>query len=206
MGRHKKVENDALLDAAQQVVLGRGAAHLTLDAVARDAGVSKASVLYGYKSKDALVNALVIHSLEAERARIAQMKGPLEAAADSGIQARIALTADRPLTVDDRSVAMAVISAMTSDAELKELGRAFFRETLDDVLGTASSPKGALLAFLALEGLRQFDYLDIHQWPREELEAILEDITWLSRQDPGRAHPACGPESGPATAPPSTPS
>lgn len=206
MGRHRKVKNGALLDAAQQIVLDRGAAHLTLDAVAKDAGVSKASVLYGYKSKDALVQALVIHSLEAERARIAQSREALGTPANSGILARIALIANHPLSVDDRSVAMAIISAMASDAELKDIGRAFFRETLDDILGTASSPRGALLAFLALEGLRQFDYLDINQWPREEFEAILEDIAWLSSQDPGDTPRARSAGSGKAAGPPSTPS
>ena len=185
MGRYKKVENEALLDAAQQIVVDRGAAYLTLDAVARDAGVSKASVLYGYKSKDALVRALVVHGLEAERARVAQMREGLDTDVDSGIRARIALVASHPLSVDDRSVALAIISAMACDAELKALGRTFFAETLDDVVGTASSRRGALLAFLALEGLRQLDYLDIKQWPRAEFEAILADIEWLLRQEPG---------------------
>ena len=145
-------------------------------------------MLYGYKSKEALVRALVVHGLEAERARVAQMRQGLEKGlengADSGIRARLALVAQHPLSVDDRSVALAIISAMGSDPELKELGRAFFREALDDVVATATSRRGALLAFLALEGLRQLDYLDIKQWPREEFEAILADLEWLLRQTP----------------------
>ena len=51
MGRKRTIEPDAVLDAAEQVVMRDGAARLTLDAVACAAGISKASVLYDYKTK-----------------------------------------------------------------------------------------------------------------------------------------------------------
>lgn len=203
MGRHRKVERDVLLDAAQQVVVDRGAAHLTLDAVASDAGVSKASVLYGYKSKDVLVHSLVTHKLEAAKARVEQAKESLEDPTDSGIRARIAITAKQRLSIDDRSVALAVISAMAGNLALRDAGRAFFKDAVDDVLGTATSRKGAMLAFLALEGLRKLDYLDVYRWSRDEYEAILEDIAWLAGQEPSDPHSASDncPEFDPAVTP-----
>src|SRR5438552_10278775 len=50
---------DRLLDAAEQVVARDGVANLTLDAVAREAGVSKGGLLYHCPSKSALITAVV---------------------------------------------------------------------------------------------------------------------------------------------------
>jgi AcrR family transcriptional regulator len=50
---------DDLLDAAEEVVLRDGIGHLTLDAVARQARLSKGGLLHHYRTKDALIDALV---------------------------------------------------------------------------------------------------------------------------------------------------
>jgi AcrR family transcriptional regulator len=48
-----------LLNAAEQVVVREGVANLTLDAVAREAGVSKGGLLYHFPTKSALITAIV---------------------------------------------------------------------------------------------------------------------------------------------------
>lgn len=50
---------DRLLDAAETVVIARGVAALSLDAVAAAAGVSKGGLLHHFRSKEALLGALV---------------------------------------------------------------------------------------------------------------------------------------------------
>ena len=50
---------DHLLAAAQQVVIAGGANALTLDAVARAAGVSKGGLLYHFPNKEALIAAMI---------------------------------------------------------------------------------------------------------------------------------------------------
>jgi AcrR family transcriptional regulator len=50
---------DRLLNAAEQVVARDGVANLTLEAVAKQAGVSKGGLLYHFPSKSALVTAIV---------------------------------------------------------------------------------------------------------------------------------------------------
>lgn len=56
---------DSILDAAQQVALREGSAHLTIDAVARESGLSKGGVLYHFPSKEALLEAMVERLAEA---------------------------------------------------------------------------------------------------------------------------------------------
>jgi AcrR family transcriptional regulator len=48
-----------ILDAAEAVVLESGARHMTLDAVAVKAGVSKGGLLYHFPTKDALLRAML---------------------------------------------------------------------------------------------------------------------------------------------------
>jgi AcrR family transcriptional regulator len=48
-----------VLDAAEAIIQARGVAGLTLEAAARDAGVSKGGLLYHFASKEALLAALM---------------------------------------------------------------------------------------------------------------------------------------------------
>lgn len=70
-----------MLDAAEAIIQARGVAGLTLEAAARDAGVSKGGLLYHFASKEALLDALLrrlAHFIEQEyRACVAmQPEGP----------------------------------------------------------------------------------------------------------------------------------
>ena len=77
MGKRKN-SYSSILDAAEAVVLKVGAAHMTLDSVARKAGVSKGGLLYNFPTKEILLKAMVnclIQSFEEERRKkIARMK------------------------------------------------------------------------------------------------------------------------------------
>lgn len=53
-----------ILDAAEQVVLRDGVGHLTLEAAASEAGLSKGGVLYHFPTRDALVAAMVARIIE----------------------------------------------------------------------------------------------------------------------------------------------
>src|SRR3546814_8507750 len=72
MARPRTIDRDVVLDAAQRVVARDGAAGLTLEAVAAEAGISKASVLYDYGTKQALMKALIERRIAAEDSRIGE--------------------------------------------------------------------------------------------------------------------------------------
>ena len=79
--RHLPITDDGLLDAAEAVVLSRGAHALTLDAVAATAGVSKGGLLHHYPSKEKLLGAMVCRIVtdwrqDFETVRAAQPPGP----------------------------------------------------------------------------------------------------------------------------------
>jgi AcrR family transcriptional regulator len=58
---------NALLDAAEAVVVRQGIANLTLEAVAAEAGMSKGGLLHHFRAKDCLVDAMVKRSAECWR-------------------------------------------------------------------------------------------------------------------------------------------
>ncbi|TDD15240.1 TetR/AcrR family transcriptional regulator [Nonomuraea diastatica] len=63
---------ERLLDAAAEVLLSEGAESLTLEAVARRAGVSKGGLFYHFPTKQALVAAMVERLTDAFDAALAQ--------------------------------------------------------------------------------------------------------------------------------------
>ena len=59
---------DTILDAAQQIAANKGAGHVTLDAVAKESGLSKGGVLYHFPNKDSLINSMLQRLIQQNRA------------------------------------------------------------------------------------------------------------------------------------------
>lgn len=183
MGRRRVIDRDAVLDAAERVVSRNGAARLTLDAVAAEAGISKASVLYDYKTKQMLIKAVIERRVLAEDARIQACIDRLGPVADAAIRGRIAATA-RAIPDEDRTVAISLCATLAHDAELRQPIQKLYRERIDEVLTTSSHPRGAMLAFLAAEAMVLMELFGLHAWPEAERARLAAEIAWLVDQQP----------------------
>src|ERR1700722_665718 len=62
--RHVDNKREVLLDAAERVAIRLGAAHLTLDAVAKEAKVGKGGLIYHFPSKKALFEAMLARAID----------------------------------------------------------------------------------------------------------------------------------------------
>ncbi|EJJ28660.1 TetR/AcrR family transcriptional regulator [Rhizobium sp. CF142] len=174
MTRTRKITTDDILDAAERVVVRSGAAGLSIDAVAREAGVSKSRVVYDHKTKSALLEALVDRRVGAD---VAHMQECVKAAADTPhpeLYGRIA-SADKTLDDTDRAVAMAISASMSSEENLQQIIR---RWVVDDLAAMAAGPKprAALMAYLTLTGFYCTELFDFHRWSGPERQELLEDI------------------------------
>ncbi|MGI6246416.1 MAG: TetR/AcrR family transcriptional regulator [Pseudochelatococcus sp.] len=190
MARHRTITRDQVLDAAQAVVLRDGAGRLTLEAVARQAGISKASVLYDFKSKQQLVGALIARDIDNHCRKIDDLKARFGLSSpDAYIRARI--EGVRALSEEDRTATTSLCAAMAQDAVLRRPVQDLFAAIIGDLRRTSASPRGALLAFLATEGLAQLEMFGFQPWQGEEWDQLLADIGWLSSQAPAgaQAHP-----------------
>jgi AcrR family transcriptional regulator len=96
---------EKILDAAVQVAIRDGILAMTLDAVAKEAGVSKGGLIYHFRSKDELIAAMLVHFR-------AKTQGTIEARAAADPQPRgrwfraVLYTIWRPAPTGDAKVAV----------------------------------------------------------------------------------------------------
>ncbi|WP_193179551.1 TetR/AcrR family transcriptional regulator [Nisaea sediminum] len=184
VGRPRTIDREAVLDAAQTVAARDGAAYLTLEAVATEAGISKASVLYDYKNKQALMKAMIERRIAAEDARIEEIKSRLGPdAPNAAIRSRL-IAESRELSDEDRAVTLSLCASVAGDADLREPVREMMARRVTRVRDTSENPRGAMLAFLAIEGLMALEWLSLYEWPSEERRRLMSEIHWLVDQKP----------------------
>lgn len=183
MGRKRVIDQQAILDAAERVVGRNGAANLTVDAVAKEAGVNKASVLYDHKTKQALIEAVVDRAFERDNAHHTGIEQQIERTEDLAIRARI-LAAAEPPPEEFKAVALNLSAALVLDTKLRSKMQDNQTRTIARIEETSPATRGALLAYLALEGLKFLEHLDFHHFTRQERDRILREINWLATETP----------------------
>jgi AcrR family transcriptional regulator len=183
VGRQRTIDREALLDAAERVVMREGAAHLTLDGVACEAGISKASVLYDYKTKRALVRALIERRVATEQQRVQRFIDAESDRPNARIRGHLAATS-RSFSDEERSVALNLCAALAQDAELRVPVQQSLGEAVAEIQRDSAHPRGAMLAFLAIEGLTLLDWFGLHSFDKPERERLIADIDWLIGQSP----------------------
>lgn len=179
MARHRTIDETTILDAAERVIVENGAANLTLDAVANEAGISKGSVVRDYGSKKDLIRAIVGR-------RFGEYQSMLDEAADKqahqGPQARIAAhmeLAEVVLPEEQRLAANQLCSALANDKHLVEIVASHYRREIDAIRAPGAAPD-AILAFLAVEGLKSLEFFGGHRWPEGERQELLKRIAALA--------------------------
>lgn len=148
---------DRLLDAAERVVRRDGVAALTLDAVSREAHVSKGGLLYHYRSKEALVRAMVarlVASFERARER-ALTDAPAGAGRWTQAYVQATIAPDRPSdeVARETDVASSLVAALGADPDLLIPVRAHYAVWQARLESDGLDPAHATLARLAADGL-----------------------------------------------------
>lgn len=148
--RGRPSSRDAMLDAASAVVIEEGAGRLTLDAVARRAGVSKGGVMYNFPSKDALLQAMITRLNEHNSAALEETIARLPDKPGRVLKAYVMNSLREPDT-DDR-VSAALLAAITSTPELLGIVADYFHERFRRLCADVPFER-AVLVHLATEGL-----------------------------------------------------
>ncbi len=182
MARTRTIDRTAVLDAAERVVARDGATRLTLDAVAGEASISKASVLYDYKTKQALIKAVIERRVATEIKKLRAFIDKEGNKPDAVILGRIA-AADRGRSDVDRNVALHLSAALNQHNDLRSAIQDHFGELIGDVERTSTCPNRARVMLLALEGLTLMESLGFYVWPQEERAQLLQDIRALLPND-----------------------
>lgn len=176
--RPRKNAREAILDAAETVVIEKGAAHLTLDAVSQKAGVSKGGLLYHFGTKAALLSAMMSRLLAAIDQRIKTQIAKLPETPARKLKANILAS---PLQ-DRRTekIASALLAAAAHDPLLMEPARKFRTRMFDDFTIDCELPTTfAAVMTLAMEGLMLAELLGLSSSNTSERRAIVDEIMRL---------------------------
>lgn len=190
MARPKKVSTDDILDAIERVVVKHGAAKLSIDAVAQEAGISKSRVVLDYKSKTSLLEALIDRDLQRETARI---ESALETVADMPhpeLFARVKLAEQAPDDTE-RAIVLAITSSMSSEVSLQKRMQNWVARELQ-AMDSGAKPELARLAYFALIGFSCHEWFGLVEWNDEQRLSFMELLR--------KTYAAC-PEGQPKTHP-----
>ncbi|MDK2972139.1 MAG: hypothetical protein PWP23_1894 [Candidatus Sumerlaeota bacterium] len=171
---------EKILAATEALVTRVGAVHLTLDAVAEEAAMSKGGLLYHFKTKRELLQALVVEHLNDKLEALAEQRALLRGANASALETHLKVN----LCAEDassRKMGVALLAAIANDPTLLVPIEERFDDILSEVWGTdeAFNPDAALL-WLAVEGLRFFNLMGIQPLTPEQREKVTARVLQLA--------------------------
>ncbi|MBU2495073.1 MAG: TetR/AcrR family transcriptional regulator [Candidatus Omnitrophota bacterium] len=177
MGKRKN-SYDNILNAAEAVVLKVGAAHMTLDSVARKAGVSKGGLLYNFPTKEILLKAMVsrlIQCFEEERIKkIAKMKA--EPARE--IKARILSMLARNRRTDQSAAAL--LAAIACNPKLVEPIRKDGLKFMAEITTPALGFERKAIILLAAVGLHLQEILQVSCLNDKQRKSVIAELLRLA--------------------------
>jgi AcrR family transcriptional regulator len=170
-----------ILEAASEVAHDVGPAHLSLDAVAERAGVSKGGLLYHFPTKQALIMAIVERHLATVEA--AAGISETEPVPDGNAVALRLIRSFCDKLENKPGGAQGFLAAMAETPSLLDPIRAHNHRVVSH-LRRARSRDAALLAFLVVEGMRTLELFDANPLSRVECEALLGRLETVLEQPP----------------------
>jgi AcrR family transcriptional regulator len=159
-GRRRRDSRETILQAAEEIVATRGPAYLTLETAANEAKVSKGGLFYHFRSKEALLEAMIRRSmqlLESEHTKVAES---LTGERNGKMKASIIGTL-RHLE-GQRPVLTAVVAAIANDPKLVEPMRESFQNEFQGLCEELNlRMEDVAVLFLASQGLLLMELLNL---------------------------------------------
>ncbi|MBU8906801.1 TetR/AcrR family transcriptional regulator [Desertibacillus haloalkaliphilus] len=147
----KKSRYIEILEAASRIVQTKGVFSLTLDAVAKEAGVSKGGLLYHFPSKEALVTAMVEHVIDDYVENIKQ-----RAEADTGEKGkwtRAIVMETYEQTFSNLDINAGFLVALAMDPKLLGPIQKAYEDWQEKIEADGIDPVNATILRLAVDGL-----------------------------------------------------
>jgi AcrR family transcriptional regulator len=169
---------EVILDAAEVVVLEIGARHMTLDAVASKARVSKGGLLYHFPTKEALLKAMLerfIRQVEETREKKARR---LKEGPGREIKALILSVTERDPKKEQ--IGSALLAAAAHDPELLQPARDDFRRRLTEIVRSGLNFKRAAVIIFAVHGLVFSELLSLSNLSIKERNDLIEELLRLA--------------------------
>jgi AcrR family transcriptional regulator len=173
---------ERLLDAAERVVVESGATHLTLDAVAKSAGVSKGGLLYHFPSKEALLEGMVTRHFREVDAEVDKRLASRAGKASRADMFRERMHVLLELHPGRPGVGVAMLAASADNAEQMAVCRAEYRKLLDEFTKLPGGFEDTALVMLAVQGLLLAELLHLSPYTPRERSRLVKALLRCAEQ------------------------
>lgn len=168
---------NAILDAAEAVVIESGASHMTLDAVAERTGISKGGLIYNFSSKEALLEAMLTR-MEDRFSRLRE-KIRQELRLDHPNELVVELRSLRAATAIDHGPNAALLAVVANQPKLAKNLREELRDRFREITSNENFTRSSIIFFAAL-GVHYHDLLNISFLNHQQRKAIFNELLRLA--------------------------
>lgn len=188
MGRKRSIDRDELMRAVEAVARRVGVSGLSIDAVAKEAGVSKSSVVYDCDSKAGLLAEFTRHQIAGFKAEFDQILTREAGQPNAYLRAMIEHFRTAP-TDDDVAITMLISASMGENAQCREVMREALSEDARRISADADQPRRMLRLLLTLYGMMFLECFGFHRFDEVTRNEILDDLLEVAKTDKGAAAP-----------------
>jgi AcrR family transcriptional regulator len=167
-----------ILDAAGAIVAEKGAAHLTFDALVKKTDMSKGGILYHYKNKNALLQAMMDRMIVAFEQHREQIK---KVDTTSVLpDAKTYILAAHSKSAKDYNRDLGVLAAAANNPELLEPMREHYRKNSAQSRTNKKMMGLNTLLYLAIDGYWLLSALGLNFITKEQKEEMLKTAQKLA--------------------------
>ncbi|WP_159995481.1 TetR/AcrR family transcriptional regulator [Roseomonas sp. 18066] len=176
MGRPPSIDRDRVLDIVEAILLKEGTAALTIDAVARAAGISKGGVQSRFGTKGDLIRMMEARWSRDYDAEVAAIAGPSPSPLEA-VRAHIAVSLDLDEAGQARAAGM--LAALIEARDHIASAKTWYQERFGGLDRQTPAGRRAWLVLMATEGafmLRAFGFTDPSEAEMRDLIADLHAL------------------------------
>lgn len=177
MARPPSIDRSVLLSLAEQIVIDRGAAALTISALAEAASISKGGVQSCFASKELIIQTMLSRWFDSENERFEAALGDVSTIVDRA-RAHAIVTRDGG---KENAKAASLLIALFQSPQCLDICRVWYKKRFKGLERNYESNPKVLLAFLAIEGAYTLHHFGLYKmksamWTKafEEIEKLLE--------------------------------
>jgi AcrR family transcriptional regulator len=168
----------AIVYAAEAVVAEAGAVHMTLDAVAAKAGISKGGLLHHFPSKEALLEAMINRLIETRKESRNKIWGELPDSPTRGLKAYMLAALLRDKKYD--RVGAPLLAPLAHNPKLAEPVREALGRIYAEIVSSGVKFERAAVLALAADGLLMQETLSISPFTEEQRSRIVDELLRLA--------------------------
>jgi AcrR family transcriptional regulator len=176
MARPRKIDRDVVLDAAEVVVQQVGPTGFSLDAVAKEAGISKGGIQSSFGTKDGLLDAMLERW---EQSHEKAIHAHTNAEDRSGARVRAHIRATVNTLEAEKARTAALLSALVQSKGQHAEARKWYASVIGNGKLDANLDRSVRLAFIAAEGLFFLKHFDLVDLPDEIWDEVGQDVLAL---------------------------